>query len=334
VVAEFAAEIGSLEVLQMMYVLTCADLAAVGPGTLNSWRRDVITRLYHRTRRQLAGDASSSESDEWEAGRRREIRELAGDAEDRTWWDQHIAALPPSYLAGVSTQHIVEELERLRCLPHNDAAAWGRYCEERKATEYTVGTFEEITPGIFHKLTGALSSKGLKILSAEIHTLADQMVLDRFYVSDMDHEGPPPDARIDEVTRTLIDALKTPRGEQPTFRRLWAEESRSGNTPAMRLPTQVRVDNSSSDRYTILDIFAHDRMGLLFTITRSIFEQGLSVHIAKIGTYLDQVVDVFYVTDQKGAKIADDFRLYEIRMQLKKEIEAFTSGEINASSSK
>ena len=74
------------------------------------------------------------------------------------------------------------------------------------------------------------------------------------------------------------------------------------------LPTRVRIDNSTSDRYTIIDVFASDRTGLLYTIARTIFELGLSVSLAKIGTYLDQVVDVFYVTDQAGRKIDDESR--------------------------
>ena len=59
----------------------------------------------------------------------------------------------------------------------------------------------------------------------------------------------------------------------------------------------------TSNRYTIFDVFAADRMGLLYTIARSLFQSGLSVAVAKIGTYLDQVVDVFYVTDQAGQKV-------------------------------
>ena len=89
------------------------------------------------------------------------------------------------------------------------------------------------------------------------------------------------------------------------------------------LPTRVRVDNSTSDRFTILDIFASDRTGLLYTIARTIFELGLSVSLAKIGTYLDQVVDVFYVTDRAGRKIDDESRLELIRMRLLEAIETF-----------
>ena len=89
------------------------------------------------------------------------------------------------------------------------------------------------------------------------------------------------------------------------------------------LPTRVNVDNSTAERFTILAIFTYDKMGLLYLIARELFELELSVWKAKIGTHLDQVVDVFYVTDRGGAKIADDQRLAEIRQRLLAAIEAF-----------
>ncbi len=88
------------------------------------------------------------------------------------------------------------------------------------------------------------------------------------------------------------------------------------------MPSRVSADNSTSDRYTILDIFARDRTGLLYTIARTLFELELSVSVAKIGTYLDQVVDVFYVTDLQGRKIADETRLGQITARLLAAIDA------------
>jgi [protein-PII] uridylyltransferase len=85
----------------------------------------------------------------------------------------------------------------------------------------------------------------------------------------------------------------------------------------------VTIDNSTADRYTIVAVFAYDRMGLLYAVARALFELGLSVSAAKIGTHLDQVVDVFYVTDQQtGKKIADERRLAEIRLHLLAAIES------------
>ncbi len=83
----------------------------------------------------------------------------------------------------------------------------------------------------------------------------------------------------------------------------------------------MNIDNSTSSRFTIIDIFTHDRTGLLYAITRTLFELGLSVARAKIGTFLDQVVDVFYVTDQQDRKIKDERRLEEIRGRLLEVVE-------------
>src|SRR5207248_9555305 len=83
------------------------------------------------------------------------------------------------------------------------------------------------------------------------------------------------------------------------------------------LPTQVTIDNTTAEKFTIIAAFAYDKMGLLYAITRTLFELGLSVSTAKIGTYLDQVVDVFYVTEQRtGEKVTDEDRLNDIRHRL------------------
>ena len=325
VVVDFAVEVGSPELLQMLYVMTCADLAAVGPEVLNSWKQDLLARLYQRTREHLAGDAVPFASDKWLAAQREELRRLAGEKDDPAWWAQQIDSLPATYLLDTSPAAIVEELTRLHPLPRNDAVAWGRYLRERRAVEYTVGTYEQIVPGIFHRLTGALTSKGLQILSAEIHTLAQDLVLDRFYVQDLDFAAEPPAERLAEVAQALVASLKCASGQTPVFRRLWNEEAKSKNSGGPRLPTRVHVDHTTSDQYTILDIFAHDRMGLLYTITRAIFELGLSVHVARISTYLDQVVDVFYVTDQQGRKIQDDQQLNVIRERLLAQVDHFSA---------
>jgi [protein-PII] uridylyltransferase len=68
-------------------------------------------------------------------------------------------------------------------------------------------------------------------------------------------------------------------------------------------------------RFTIIDIFTHDRTGLLYAITRTLLELGLSLGRAKIGTYLHQVIKVFYVTDHQYRKVKDNQRLEEIRKQ-------------------
>jgi [protein-PII] uridylyltransferase len=80
----------------------------------------------------------------------------------------------------------------------------------------------------------------------------------------------------------------------------------------------VLFDNESSAHATIIEVFANDSVGLLYAIAKEIFEAGLSVRAAKIGTYLDQVVDAFHVTDAAGRKVTDAARLAAIRRALER----------------
>jgi [protein-PII] uridylyltransferase len=82
------------------------------------------------------------------------------------------------------------------------------------------------------------------------------------------------------------------------------------------LPNEVRINNELSDECSVVEVFTIDRRGLLFRLARALHDLGLVIRFAKIGTYLDQVVDVFYVTERDGRKPAFDHRLDEIRQAL------------------
>ena len=303
----------------MLYLLTCADLAAVGPGVLNAWKLDLITQLYLRAKGYLSSDRSATGQAAFFAKDRRAVQKYFVQQADASWWNQHADSLPTSYLTSGPAKAVAGKLARLAQLAHDEVATWSDFLPDSNAIEFTVGAPEQITPGSFHKLTGALTSKGLQILSAEIHTLGDKLILDRFHVLDPDHAGEPPSERLDEVEEALVAALTKQDYRAPSFRRVWGDGSSTANLAP--LPTRIQIDNNTSDRYTILDIFAHDSMGLLYCISRAIFELGLSVHVAKIGTYLDQVVDVFYVTDGDNRKLDREDRLEEIRQRLLAAIE-------------
>jgi [protein-PII] uridylyltransferase len=116
--------------------------------------------------------------------------------------------------------------------------------------------------------------------------------------------------------------------------------------PAARQATEVQIDNETCDQSTIIDVYAEDTQGLLYAITRSIFQLGLSVQAARISTRLDddiqqslrtvgrhQVADVFYVTDQQGAKIEDPSRLETIRSTIKEDIDLFMDPQVGAAQS-
>ena len=57
-----------------------------------------------------------------------------------------------------------------------------------------------------------------------------------------------------------------------------------------RQPTTVEIDNEVSEDYTVIDVFTRDRVGILFAIANALYHLGLSIHLAKITTNVDQVL--------------------------------------------
>jgi [protein-PII] uridylyltransferase len=312
---QFAVQVGSPELLQMLYILTAADLGAVGPDVWDGWKLEVVTDLYHRTMQHLAGESPETTVDELLEQRRAAVREEWGTERNQAWFAEHLEALPAAYLNVTPPPQAAADLRLLHGLDARGVSVAAQYQAETATVQFTIATSEHITRGIFHKLTGALSSHGLEIRTAQIHTLADGLVLDRFSVHDPDYAGEPSRERLEQVEQSLVQSLTSSTGKPPAFRRTWPL---GGHRPVRvpGVPSRVNIDNSTSSRFTIIDIFTHDRTGLLYAITRALFELGLSVARAKIGTFLDQVVDVFYVTDQQERKIRDGRRLDEIQTRL------------------
>ena len=99
VVVRFAVQVGSPELLQMLYVLTAADLGAVGPDVWDGWKSQVLTDLYHRAMQQLAGDSPATTTDRLYEGKREEIRRLLGGESDEAWYARRVDALTPAISA-------------------------------------------------------------------------------------------------------------------------------------------------------------------------------------------------------------------------------------------
>jgi [protein-PII] uridylyltransferase len=72
-----------------------------------------------------------------------------------------------------------------------------------------------------------------------------------------------------------------------------------------RLAAKVTIDNQASELYSVIEVFSEDRIGILYDITKTLSDFGISIYRARIGTKADQIVDVFYVLDNDGKKIED-----------------------------
>ena len=315
---KFASVVGSSERLQLLLVLTYADLASVGPDVVNQWKVDLLLQLYYQTDAHFRDDKPGEGFRAELTARRDAILAAAPtQAGDEEWWQAQVAALPIGYLMRTPPHQAASEVAQLLRLDAETCMAWGKYNDAQQSTEYTIVTRQSGRPiGTFHRITGALSSQNVQIIAADIHTQPGDVAWDRFLVEDQEHEGRPPQARIDAVCEKIKQSLDPANTKPPVFPKKWSKLTSKASDDLKTQPTQVRFDNSTSDKYTIITLFAYDRLGLLYAVSKVLFEMEIVLHSAKISTHLDQVVDVFYVTDLDGRKIEESTRLYMIRQRL------------------
>lgn len=328
VIADFAREIGSPERLTMLYVVTACDMTAVGPGVWTDWKADLCTDLYDRTMLVLSGSRPEFRETERFLQVREEVAGLlavpAGDETALMELEKRLRSFPAHYLNATAAPQVAADLRDLQELETRPVIVRSHFERGAYTGEYRVITRDRIGSGLFNKITGALTAKRLGILSASICTTVKGEVVDSFSVHDSDHTDEIPEFRIREVEQAISDVLLGKRTVESLFPRHSPFLKRSTPPVTAAEPPQAVIDNDSSDRCTVIDIFAHDQQGLLYTIASTLLELQLSVTLAKIGTHVDQVLDVFYVTDHDGGKIHDEARLRQIRETLVHRIENFS----------
>jgi [protein-PII] uridylyltransferase len=337
VVFRFAREVGTPAVLRKLLALTAADIAAVGPGVLTKWKESLLLALYARTMPQVSGDRDTVPAPERltrlveDVCRQPILRphdgRAAQDDADRPWVEAQLQQFPVRYLQGAAPTRLAAHLAAVRSLRAGEVIVDAEYDRELGACEYAVITRDDVDSGIFSKIAGVLAGSGLQILDAQILTRADGIVIDTFHVADLDYQGEPPPDRRRTIGDRIVAVLKGWEEVDDVLRR-GTRLKLVHPLPKTQEPTEVRIDNETSDEFTIIDIFADDRLGLLYEITRAIFRLGLSIHAARISTMLDQACDVFYVTDRTGMKVQEQAQLERVRERLIGTIEAFLQRKV------
>lgn len=306
---QFARQIGNVETLRLLFVHTAADMLAVGPNTFTSWKEDLLTQLYQGTFESLSGVPPGGAGEERRLELRRAWNSTAASpsaaATEISGTGDLIDSLPAHYLAHTAEAQVLSDLASVSQLELAPLRIRAVYDEESRLVEVLVITRDRPGSGVFSRICGTLTARGLSILAANICTTHRQVVIDRFTVSDPDFAGHIPPFRLREIEDSLRQVLEDQVSVEEMFRR----NRRLGGTSSAGLlchePARVVIDNQVSESATVIDVFANDARGLLYIIAKALFDLELSVILAKITTHVDQVLDVFYVTTRDGGKVPE-----------------------------
>ncbi len=310
---ETARTVGDQERLNMLYLLTIADSQATGPKAWSSWQSSLIRELYFKTSSILSrSDIETVGSPEWLTGLRGRVKELLCHRVEPEEVERHLDNCSDQYLLFTATETIAEHIAlqdrltgRLLVFDVQEKRAEG-YCQLTVVTKRR--------PGLFGRLAGVLTLNGLNILGGNVYTRRDKVLVTVYQV-----EFPPdPYTRPEKWAQVETDMERALSGrlalEVRLAQRLSQIRARPWSTP--RRPTEVVVNNAVSDFHTVVEVTAHDRLGLLYDITRVFYDLDLEIHIAKISTKIDQVVDVFYVTNLESEKVEKRQQIEEMKAAL------------------
>ncbi len=335
IIVNFARKVKTVEVLQKMFILTIADISAVGPEVMTKWKEALLGELYSQTYNELVGDKGraypANGEENLQTGTRDELiailreHRLEGQMDEPDWslWvDAHLQQLPTRYVQSTPVDQMAAYLLAIRSLVVKPTHVEARFNKILSVSEYVLITHEQTKPGIFMQVSGVLAAMGLEVLEAQIMTLQDGTVWDVFSVYDPDYEGSPPASRLEEVSKEIQEVVEGRESVHQLFER--RRRMAFGRPfPTGRHPTEVHIDQEISDTFTVIDVFADDKQGLLFVIAKALVSLDLSIHMARIGTRLDQVADIFYVTNLQGEKYFSGEVCEQIKHTLHTAIEQF-----------
>ena len=328
VVVQCARTIGSLERLKLLYLLTWADSRATGPKAWSDWIANLTSELFFKVLHIIENKELVTQDALVRVERvKAEVLKKVEPTIERQNLENCFEQMPPRYLLNTHPEKIVQHLlmvEKLKVKKRANEAKSGGHAEDEvfifETGEDKTGNCWEITivaldrPGLFANMAGVLALNAINVLSADIYTWRDGTAVDVIRTT-----NPRDGLFVQEKWAKVKDDLKNALSGRLSL------ESSVGNEETPRSPTGLKklsqkptvvVDNESSDFFTIIEVHAYDQVGLLYRVTRAIFNFGLDIHSARIATKVDQIVDAFYVRDLDGQKIEDDMRVKEIKRSL------------------
>ncbi len=323
---EFAQIVRDQPNLDALMLLTLADGQGTSADAWSDWKETLVWQLFRSTSQYLSDQEAFYEQTKIEREQlQTRVTENLG-AEFAEEVEAHFEVMPDNYFRAFTTDEIVSHLKLFRNFLENlyqreepppplaPAVAWEAFPEQgHSIVSFCAWDGQELLA----KIAGSFAVVPLNILSADIYTRGDNVVLDIFRVCDTRFRAVT-DKRDQQLVETTLRAALT----DPVFdfapvleraRRRIAGQSRHG----LDFPTRVTVENKTHPAYTLVQIQTPDRLGLLYELLSAFGEENVSIALSRISTEKGAAIDTFYVADRgTRAKITDSARIAALLQRL------------------
>lgn len=298
-VNDFAEQLASTQLLRMLLLLSHADIEATGVMSAMKVRR--LEDLYYRAEAELTAreaGGSAAQPEDPERARRlvsRISRRLAAANLSTEQIQEHTDGMPVSYLLNTRIEQIAIHIRMIQALQEGGPVVEFDSDMGPEITTIHLCTPERAEPGLLSLVAGVLYHHEISIHGAQVFTREREpcVALDTLWVDYRGH-GIPPWKRL-ELEQDLVAVLRSGS--------LQALGSRARPLPAPILPLTVRIDNTTAEDHTVVEVQAQDQPALLYRLARAMAALRWDIHSARISTRGDVARDFFYVTDAAGEKL-------------------------------
>ena len=327
-VAELAKIVKHQKNLDALMLLTLADGQGTSAEAWSDWKESLVWELFHETSRYLADQKSYYEQTKIE---RESLQVSVAEALPPDYADEieaHFDFMPDNYFRGCDVPEIVEHLKLLRSFFENvlsrgeqplaPAVKWKAFTEHgHSLVSFWTWDHEQLLA----KIAGSFSVVPINILSADVFPRGDNVVLSVFRVCNTKAHAVTDSREFELVEQTLGHALADENFDFLPLIEKAKRQSRLPLAPGIEFPTHIGVDNKTHPMYTLIEIQAPDRLGLLYDILASLDRESVLIALSRINTQDGAAIDTLYVVDRSThTKITDSDRITAIQRHLQRAI--------------
>lgn len=308
----FATEVQDRERLALLLILTVCDLTSVAPDLWNDWKAQLIRDLYAATLRFLDRGQAALSTDEPVIETKQALRGRLADlpAADVAEFEE---SMPPAFWLGLDgdTHETIARMVTRRHAADCDIRL--DRDDFRGATKACV--YARDKPGLLAEIAAGFAATRATVVELRSYTSRLGTAVAVLWVQSM--KGEPfegeESARVENRVRKLIADPPATKPKRPTPQHRFPDK--------FSVPTRVRVSNNDSDLYTLLEVIAQDRPGLLADLAEAINAANAQIVSAIVSTYGDRAVDSFYVKNAFGLKISGPGAIRALRDRVHKAAE-------------
>ncbi len=289
VVRAFAALVGDRERLDLLYLLTCADIAGTSPKLWNAWKDRLLADLYFATRRVLREGLETPVRVEQRLDEARAATRLllTDPARDPAAVEALLAAIPAESFLRSRPEQVAWQAGVLEGMRAGETRVGVRRIQEHALEVFVCSPDRD---GLFAAILATLDRFGYGVHQARVLMGNDRMVFDTFEVLPAGgFEAGEPEALANGLRETLAGLLDQVR----VARRALPRQLRH-----FRFSPKIEFGTTPDGQRSVLALTCPDRPGLLAGLAQVLRLHGVRVHDARIATFGERAEDLFQITDE------------------------------------